>query len=52
MMHRTFSFLAAALLAVLVAVPNVATGQAAAPSRAEVMRKAAEPRSFDIGYFA
>jgi hypothetical protein len=25
---------------------------AAAPSREEVMRKAAEPRAFDIGYFA
>jgi serine protease Do len=33
MMHRTFSFLAAALLAVLVALPTVANGQAAAPSR-------------------
>ena len=28
------------------------TDSAAAPSREEVMRKAAEPRSFDIGYFA
>ena len=33
MMHRTFSFLAAALLALLAAVPTVATGQAAAPGR-------------------
>jgi S1-C subfamily serine protease len=33
MMHRTFSILAAVVLAVLVAVPTVATGQAAAPGR-------------------
>ena len=29
-----------------------ATESAAAPSREEAMRKAAEPRAFDIGYFA
>ena len=35
------------------AAPVVGTIEAAAaPSREEVMRKAAEPRSFDIGYFA
>ena len=34
------------------AAPVVGTTEAAAPSREEVMRKAAEPRSFDIGYFA
>ena len=28
------------------------TDSASAPSREEVMRKAAEPRSFDIGHFA
>jgi S1-C subfamily serine protease len=33
MMHRTFSFLAAAMLAVLVAFPDVATGQTPAPGR-------------------